>query len=443
GTDWLLNFHGGQNLSGSSHLQMLGADALAAGGFEEDLEAQFSEAKAARFIGSEGLRRVKGLRASSIGPGEGGADPDIGYYNADGEELLDTWGTSLKGVWDLGALGDVGSVVLSSLTGTEWYDRSVEDEGDANPASVFPGNYSDSARQISQEFRAVGETDRFGWTAGLFFLHEKVDSFNVFPDTRNFRLEQSFDQTLTAIAPFLGAQIPLSEELGLELGFRYNIEEKDFNIRSTAIGNESGAAVQEVAESTGATWTGPTGDITLTYVPDWALLERAQADEVSMYIKYVRGMKGGHFNASLTVANGVLGGGAEPVNPEFIDSIEGGWKSTWLEERVLFNIALFRYWYQDYQVFDIANEAGALPLPRLMNADARAWGGELDLELRPFPGTFLGTSIGFTDSRFKDFTVTKTIGFPRGQPETATFNYDGNPTISSPRLNLSAVFEQQ
>src|SRR5262245_35814670 len=154
-------------------------------------------------------------------------------------------------------------------------------------------------------------------------------------------------------------------------------------------------------------------------------------------------MKLGHFNASLTVIGGNVVQGLGEVNPEFIHSIEGGWKSTWLDDRLLVNLALFRYWYQDYQVFDIKNEIGALPIQQLLNADARVWGLEADLETRPFPGTFVGVGVGYIDSRFKDFSVTKAIALgPRRQVE-ATFDYDGHPTVAAPQVSLSGVVEQE
>ncbi len=449
GTDWLLNFHGGQNLSDSRRLQMLGANALLAGGFQETDETGFSEALVARFTGSryEGLRRVRGLGgpvSDPTGPGLGGADPFVGYFNLDGLERLSAWGSSLRGQWDLGARGDAGSVLLTSLTGTEWYDRDVEDEGDANPARVFPARWKDTARQISQELRAQGEADRYGWQLGLFFLHEQLDAVNLFPDTRQFEIEQTFGQELLSLAPFLGGYLSLTDELRLTLGFRYNIEQKDFTLSSTAIGTGSGSEVQTIPpERNKQTWSAPTGDVTLTWMPTWPLLDRARSDDLNLYLKYVRGMKGGHFNASLTVLGANVIQGLGVVEPEFIHSIEGGWKSTWLDERLLFNLALFRYWYEDYQVFDIKNEIGAVPIQQLLNADARVWGAEVDLELRPLPGTYLGTSIGFIDSRFKDFEVTKAVGLGPRRQEEETFDYDGNPTVAAPRLNLSGVVEQE
>ena len=82
--------------------------------------------------------------------------------SSDGDERLDTWGFSLRGLWE------TGSGTVTSLTGYEWYDRKIDDEGDAIPITAFPAVYEDSAWQASQELRAEGEGERYRWAAGGF-----------------------------------------------------------------------------------------------------------------------------------------------------------------------------------------------------------------------------------------------------------------------------------
>jgi iron complex outermembrane receptor protein len=439
GMTWLLNAHGGRNRSDSSHLQSIGADSLVTGGYVEAQEDGFSEASAAAATGLEGLREVNGLLTSQRLPGaKTGADPFSGWYNQDGTEFLDAWGTSLRGQWDLGP------VVLTSLGGYEWYDRLVEDEGDASPASVFPADYSDSAWQVSEELRAEGEGERHRWNVGLFFLHEDLSAANVFPDTQQFRIEQEFSQKLLSLAPYVGGRYELTEELSLDAGVRYNYESKDFTLSSTTVATTSGASNPEIEEEqVKETWTGVTGDATLSYAPDWDVLNLIQNDSLSVYAKYGRGMKGGHFNAGLTIRGGEAEQRVDPVEPEFIHAAEVGWKSGWLGDRLMLNVAGFRYWYTDLQVFEIENAIGELPLQKLLNSDARVWGAEVELMARPLPGLSIQAGFGWLDATFKDFTVTKTVLNPRGSPDPATFDYDGHPLISAPAYSLSGTVEYE
>jgi outer membrane receptor protein involved in Fe transport len=444
---WILNLHGGQNRSDSRHLQMLGAEGEGTKiKFEESLENGFSEANAARIMqqrnGFEGTRSVEGLDASANGsfPGEGGADSLKGFYNRDGGEFLDAAGFSLRGQWDLR------SVALTWLTGGEWYDRFVEDEGDANPIDSFPAEWMDTAWQVSQELRADGEGERFSWRVGGFFLYEKLDAFNVFPDTRELRIEQTFDQALWSLAPYVGGSYFFTETVSLEGGLRYNVEHKDFALGTDAIGTTSGIAFDEIPEQTDSrTWTGLTGDVTLTWSPVGSWLDAIRADDLSFYGKYAHGMKGGHFNAGLTIRGeaGVVPR-VEPVEPEFIDSLEFGLKSRWFDDRVILNSAIFGYLYKDLQVFDIVNEAGELPLQQLLNGDARVLGVEVEFQARPLPGLFMQAGFGWLHTEFVDLEVTKTVisGGPGGGSSTsANFDYAGNPLIAAPDYNLSGIVE--
>jgi hypothetical protein len=108
GMDWLLNFHGGQNSSDSAHLQSIGADALdpepGDNAFKEAFEQNWNEKQAAEITGAEGLTGVPGLDKllEPVPGGQTGDDPFIGWYNLDGQEFIDAWGTSLRGFWDLG-----------------------------------------------------------------------------------------------------------------------------------------------------------------------------------------------------------------------------------------------------------------------------------------------------------------------------------------------------
>jgi outer membrane receptor protein involved in Fe transport len=445
--EWMINAHGTQNRGDSAHLQMLGATALkGSAGFEERPEADFAEHNAALValqngvdIG-EGLRNVPGVNPA-FGPGEGGGNPHSGFYSSDGIEFIDAWGVNGRGFWDLGA------VVVTLLYDYEWYDRVVEDEGDANPSRIFPAIWSDSAWQTTEELRFEGEGERYTWTGGFFFLHEELTANNFFPDTQQFQINQDFSQELTSWAPYLSGELDLVEEgvipgiyeLKLGGGVRYNQETKDFTLASSAIGTTSNVSVVELAEETvSATWKEWTGDVQLSYTPF-----SNEYGTLLSYLKYGRGFKGGHFNANLKITGVGAEQDIDPVEPEFIDSVEFGLRSRWFDDRVILNAAVFRYWYQDLQVFDITNEEGKLPIQKLLNADADVLGAEAELRVRPIPGLLISSSMGWLDSEFKEFTVTKVVGQPRGSPKPVDFDYTGNNLVAAPVWNFSVITEYE
>lgn len=439
-SSWIFNGHGGQSRGGSTHLSMLGANAKGEGGFFEALEEGFSERSAADLAGFEGTQNVNGLDASFAFPGRGGDDPFTGYYNRDGTESLDSYGGSLTGTYELD------EVLITSLTGYEWYDRQIEDEGDANPLDIFPAEWSDNAWQFSQEIRADGEGEDYGWTLGAFFLHERLTAGNLFPDTRQFELIQDFDQKLYSAAPYVSARYAFTEELSAEGGVRYNFERKKFTLGSSARGTTSGVQTQEIPEQTvEKTWTEPTGDLTLTYSPQWGWLDGSPFEVLNFFSRYAHGFKGGHFNASLAIRNGIAEQTVEPVEPEFIDAIELGFKSSLFDDRLFVKGQVFRYWYKDLQVFDIENAAGELPIQQLLNAPkARVWGAELEVKAQPLEGLTLEVAGAWLDSRFVEFRVKKATSIgPRGEPFEEIFNYDGNRTIAAPRWSLSGMAQYE
>jgi|GEM_PF-1201450 len=452
GMDWVLNFHGGQNLGDSTRLQSLRTQYVHNEGdpfFIESLDVPSSEVVSAERSGFkfEGVREVDGVFAlgsdanNLIPGGRGGDDPDAGFYDRDGLELLNAWGTSLRGIWD------TGPVVVTSLTGYEWYERTIDDEGDAVPTKEFPAIYEDGAWQVSQELRATGEGERYQWLVGAFFLHDELDSSNLFPGLRQRRIEQTFAQKLTSAAGYGNGRYWVLDEVYVDAGLRYNFEKKDFSLASTILSLASDGTTEAFPEElVSESWTGVTGGATLAWEPGGDWMYDARLDHLNLYVKYGRGMKGGHFNAALTIQGNVREKQRiTAVEPEFIDSVEVGFKSRWLQDRLIVNFAAFRYWYQDLQVFDYINEANELPIQQLLNSDANVLGAELEIMTRPFPGLLIQFGGGWLDSEFVDFKVEKATAGSRGTSsvELVEFDYSGHPLISAPTWSFSSVVEYQ
>jgi iron complex outermembrane receptor protein len=275
-------------------------------------------------------------------------------------------------------------------------------------------------------------------TAGFFFLHEELVANNRFPAIRQYEFNQDFTQKLTSWAPYVSGELDLVEEgeipgiyeLTLGAGIRYNQEKKKFSLASSAIGTTSLVEVIELPQETVATtWKEFTGDVQLSYTPF-----SNQYGTLISYLKYGHGFKGGHSNASLTTTGGDITQSIDPVEPEFIDAVEFGIRSRWFDDRVILNGAVFRYWYKDFQVFDISNDYNQLPIKKLLNGDADVLGAEAELRVRPLPGFLISTNMGWLDSEFKNFVVRK------GDRD---FDYEGNQLVAAPTWNFSVVIRYE
>jgi outer membrane receptor protein involved in Fe transport len=444
--DWMFNVHGQQNRGDSRHLQMLGANALDEGGYIEAYQNDFNE-QTASFRSTlngapeidEGWRNVKGIRPAADGlPGEGGGNPYSGFYSSDGREIVDHWGINGRGSWDLGL------VLVTLLYDYEWYDREIQDEGDANPQRVFPAIWQDSAWQTTEDLRLEREGERYRATLGMFFLEEHLDATNTFPDTLAYFIQQRLDQKLRNWAPYATGTVELVEpgtipgidQLELSAGFRYNVEKRGFGLATGVVGTQSGAGpVLLPPLSAYKKWNKFTYDAQLSYTPF-----SNRYGTLLSYLKYSHGFKGGRFNPGLTIRGGEPLQSIDPVKPELVDDLEFGIRTHWLDDRLTLDGAVFRYWCDDLQVFDIENEAGALPLQQLLNANAKVFGAEATLVVRPLSGLTIEGNLGWLDSKYQDFTVIKTIQRPRQpNPTPAVFDYSGNQLVAAPEWTASLV----
>src|SRR5262249_966959 len=151
---------------------------------------------------------------------------------------------------------------------------------DASPRFAFPADYSDSAWQVSDEFRVSGEGERHRWSIGAFFLREKLDAFNLFPGTFQIRVDQAFDQTLWTLSPYAYGRYELTDELSLDTGIRYNYEHKNFFVHTESRGLQSGLITTNIDQEESGTWKGVTGEATLSYAPYWDFLDQIQNDKL-------------------------------------------------------------------------------------------------------------------------------------------------------------------
>jgi outer membrane receptor protein involved in Fe transport len=468
--DILANFHWGENRGDSFHLQSVGVEAGIvdpdAGviteplGFFQDVNASgWSELSASEIVPFEGSETRDGLLAPKGQGGETGLpgfatdDPFSGYYSSDGLEKLDLRGTSVTVTYE----PDWGRFIY--VSGYEFNTRKIEDEGDDNPTTELEAVFDDEAWQITHDLRMEVEGDGYVLTLGGFLIHEEVESRNLFKSSIRFNTDQEFGQETDGWN--LGAELhydfleegdrPWLYQISFDGGVRYNWEQKDFSLESKTRSLLSADQVERDAiekDTIRGIWRAWTGEATLSFKP---------LEHLRLYGKYTRGYKPGHFNAGLTIEpkpGGTAGQevtkqSLDPVDDEFIDAIEVGLKSSWFDDRLELSGALFRYWYKDLQVFDIVNEAKALPTQQLLNADADVLGAELEMTLRPLDGLMFQGGLGWLDSSFRKFEITKQVvppvgGGGGGQPgQVATFNYEDNPLIAAPEWSLSGYVEYE
>ena len=82
---------------------------------------------------------------------------------------------------------------------------------------------------------------------------------------------------------------------------------------------------------------------------------------------------------------------------------EGGFKSSWFDDRLFFNASGFALFYEDIQVIETVNLSGFDAAAIGNAASARSLGAELEVAALPVEGLQLNLAYGFADARFTDY----------------------------------------
>lgn len=280
---------------------------------------------------------------------------------------------------------DLGGVDLTSITNYTDLSKSYGEDGDALPITVIQFLTNAKYKQFSQELRLSGESDRFRWQAGAYYLNMTIDG------------------GITTIgAPVIGvslanggsgnaARVDETYALRSKNWSLFGQAEYDFNERLTAIAglryskdNKSMGYVSRVADDNLAPTVLRTDKDFAAIVPgvnridygDWAArlgLNYKPNEDTLLFLSWNRGIKGGNWTLSADVT---------PTNfrhkPETLNSIEGGIKWSSIDRSLKANLTAYHYIYKDYQSFSVLGG-----LPQVSNSDALATGAELELFWQP------------------------------------------------------------
>jgi iron complex outermembrane receptor protein len=409
-TEWLLNVHGGQNRSRAFQ-------------YQND--------------------RSRGLFADRDG------DPFAGAYNIDGPENIDLLGANLQTTVLLGSNQDL---ELRNLIAYEWHDLFRLENTDGGPRYTLETTYTSSAWQLSEQLELRGpiRESKYGdgdWTLGVYYLEDELDVSNFIDREGRANIHQTYTQELWNFAVYGQFEYRIrpgceriSCDFTLLAGLRYNWEHKSFDtiVVESPAGRQIRSSLDDEEDTLWRDWS---GDFSLAW---------NYAEDSNLYIKYSKGWKGGHFNGGAVSIFDIITG----VDPEIVDSYEGGLRSSWFDNRLGLNLTGFYYDYLDLQVFITEQTSLGYPIPKLANAsDAWVYGVELDLQTEPIDGLRVTFNAAWVESEYKEFVVTFSerfvIPWQRGQPRPdppfiiipREYNYSGNTLIASPNWSATGSIE--
>jgi len=187
--------------------------------------------------------------------------------------------------------------------------------------------------QSSHELQLLGANESLDWIVGLYYFEEETiqtiqdEFFGFQPAAANYKLDSE------SAAIFGQVSYALNESISLIAGGRYTDDSKNF------IGNIGGANF-----STAPEWDEFTGKLGVDF---------QASDDTLLYLSWNQGFKSGTFNAFANAS--VI---ETPLEPEKVDSLEAGIKTTLLDNSLRINAALFSASYEELVVGGVAEGEG-------------------------------------------------------------------------------------
>jgi iron complex outermembrane receptor protein len=306
--------------------------------------------------------------------------------------------------------------------------------------------------QYSQELQFVGVAmeDRLNYVAGLYYFHEEgtQDIFlrsnglagailgGFLPDGLAVTSTVG-DTTAKSSAVYLQASYTppiLEDKLTATVGARYTRDKRDAEL--TKIGYSTSDYAFDYPSLVPVTYFKQPGNVENNKTTPTVTLEYAITDASNTYIKYSEGYRSGGFNLRSTAEAFIDGYG-----PEELTAWEVGYKSTWFENRLRVNIAVFDYDYKDI-IVDQSVPDNITSSFTINAGSASIKGMELDLTAVLTPDLSLDLSYGYTDASYDTFIQDgadvadqRRLPFTPKQSANASLDYDIW-SFSNGQLNL-------
>ncbi|MBK8544073.1 MAG: TonB-dependent receptor [Caulobacteraceae bacterium] len=315
--------------------------------------------------------------------------------------VMEHGGTSLRASWEL-----TPNLTLRSISA--YRDLSYTDYVDIDATALELGDVlvDVDQDQVSQEFQAIWEGERWTTVGGLFYLQENVtshqeayadDLLGGFLGGGTFLRTVDDDLQTTSVAAYLNATYQVSNRLSVSGGLRYTEEEKDYDRTTSTFSSNPifTADPARVPVDINNTWDDLSGLISLDY---------QFTDNFLLYGRVAQGFKSGGFNGR---ANNQ--GEEAPYDPETVTSYEAGFKSDWLDNRLRANFAVFYNDYRDFQArvsnltTDPITNLPSIELSVLNAGQLEISGAELELIYNPIDALRLDAQIGYLHAEYGEF----------------------------------------
>lgn len=346
---------------------------------------------------------INGLGDTGFRQFDTGSDEDHNSQNHrnDGDTNQDYYNLTLN--------YDLDDWQLKSITGYINRNEHALTEYDANHFE-FLSVYADTDyQQFSQELRLNGSIGDVEMTSGLYYWYSDYDTNSItydlfewlagLPDGSVGTISQHGETE--SYAAFTSADWAVTDKITLSAGVRYTYEEKTLEPVGQQFFLADGTPLQPPVYAVHAdeNWD------------KWSPRLGAQysfTDNVMTYVSYSEGFKSGGFFGRITSGSNV-----RKFNPEEVSTYEIGLKSTWLDQRLRANAAIFSSDYTNKQEEIIVSDPDGNVDTVVVNAsDATMDGAEIEVSAALYEGLTGFIQGGYLDAAYDEFLIDGIPGVP-------------------------------
>jgi iron complex outermembrane receptor protein len=291
------------------------------------------------------------------------------------------------------------------------YDTDMDCTDDPGPWYNWGGAPSKyDVRHMSEELRVSSPVNRgpFEWLLGVYGFKEETDITNEKP---LWGMAADTDIDIEGYAVFGQGTYTLFEKLHLTAGLRFDRQ----NLEGTMTGAGMAGLIDLNKDLDYEEW-----------LPKFSIAYDFN-ENMMAYASVSKGYMVGGYNYGFMPSSM----DAFTFDPEYTWNYEAGIKTSWLDKKLLANLAVFYIDIDDKQVVGWSMVAGT----KIENAaKAHSQGVELELQARPLRGLDLYAGFGYVESKFDDWEALQSDG--------TTYDYDGNYLPNAPRYtyNLGAAY---
>ena len=369
------------------------------------------------------------------------------YTSTDQTASVELESLTIKADWQLNE-----NHKFVALVGSRDMEETSKQEFDGIAFDAFKVSRPQYEEQVSYELRLESDFNRLRTTIGGFMWDSEYTAWQNTYFFGGFNDSPWTKQETESSALFGQVDWDITDRITLSLGGRYTDEEKDFCQAFTVLSDSPSVTdfdglPKEAVKGWGKDGTCPTwakGVINNSYTnpitgdaaqfsgnESWSeftprLGVTYNLDNGIIYGSYTEGFRSGGFNGRATSA-----GNAGPYDPEIVESIEFGFKTSWFGNTLQVNGAIFTTDYQDKQEdVVLPGTDGAVTLTLVQNAAGASMDGvEIETIWMPAAGLTLTANLGYLDASYDDYSV---VG-----PDGNMVNKSGFDLRKAPELTYS------